>query len=73
MIVGTTEPFNKATLVWLYPGGQREYLKKFEASLSSAIKAGFILPADKHDCAWRIAIQASSGSSNNPWQWLCQR
>jgi hypothetical protein len=24
-------------------------------------------------CTWRIAIQAAIGSSNNPWQWLCQR
>jgi exodeoxyribonuclease V alpha subunit len=24
-------------------------------------------------CTWRIAIQAEIGSSNNPWQWLCQR
>jgi hypothetical protein len=24
-------------------------------------------------CTWRIGIQAATGSSNNPWQWLCQR
>jgi hypothetical protein len=24
-------------------------------------------------CIWRIAVQAAIGSSNNPWQWLCQR
>ena len=24
-------------------------------------------------CTWRIALQAAIGSSNKPWQWLCQR
>jgi hypothetical protein len=24
-------------------------------------------------CTWRIGIQAAIGSSNNAWQWLCQR
>jgi hypothetical protein len=46
-LVGFSEPFDQATLHRLYPGGQSEYLKKFERSLSSAIAGGFILPADK--------------------------
>jgi Alpha/beta hydrolase domain len=42
-LVGVCEPFDAATLARLYPGGKREYLNKFEASLSSAMAAGFIL------------------------------
>jgi hypothetical protein len=46
-LVGTSEPFDAATLARLYPAGKKEYLKKFEAALDSAIKAGFILAADR--------------------------
>lgn len=62
MILGTTEPFDKATLDRLYPGGKREYLERFEASLSSAIKAGFILAADKQEIMdlARISYQDSN-------------
>ena len=48
-LVGSTQPFDKAKLDGLYPGGRRVYLEKFEASLSSAIAAGFILPADREE------------------------
>ena len=48
-LVGSSEPFDAATLNRLYPGGQREYLEKFEASLDSAITLGFILPADRQE------------------------
>ena len=48
-LAGASEPFDTATLDRLYPGGRSEYLKKFEASLQSAIKAGFILPADRDE------------------------
>jgi Alpha/beta hydrolase domain len=48
-MVGVCEPFDVATLDRLYPGGKREYLKKFEASLSSVIKGGFILDADRQE------------------------
>ena len=48
-LVGSSEPFDDATLKRLYPGGKNEYLKKFEGALSSAISAGFILPADKQE------------------------
>lgn len=47
--MATCKPFDTATLDRLYPAGKREYLKEFEASLSSAIKASFILTADKQD------------------------
>ena len=46
-LVGSTQPYDAATLAKLYPGGKADYLKKFDASLSSAVKAGFILPADQ--------------------------
>jgi hypothetical protein len=46
-LVGTTAPFDAATLARLYPGGKAEYLKKFDASLANAVKAGFILAADQ--------------------------
>ena len=48
-LAGASEPFDAATLDRLYPGGKKEYLKKFEASLDSAIKAGFILSADRKE------------------------
>jgi Alpha/beta hydrolase domain len=47
-LAGSCEPFDAAALDKLY-GSKSAYLKKFEASLNSAIKAGFILPADKQE------------------------
>jgi hypothetical protein len=55
-MAGVCEPFDAATLDRLYPGGKREYLKKFEASLASAIKAGFILSADRQEILDLAAI-----------------
>ena len=46
-LFGTTEVYDAATLKRLYPGGQADYLKQFDASLAKAVKAGFILPADQ--------------------------
>ena len=61
-LAGVTEPFDTATLNRLYPGGKREYLKKFEASLDSAIKAGFILSADRKEIL-DLAALAYHGSN----------
>jgi hypothetical protein len=55
-LAGSTEVFDVATLDRLYPGGKAEYMKKFEASLDSAIKAGFILPADRKEIVDLAAI-----------------
>jgi hypothetical protein len=55
-LVGSCEPLDQATLDRLYPGGKKEYLRKFEASLDSVIKAGFILPADKREILDLAAI-----------------
>jgi hypothetical protein len=46
-LVGTTQPFDVQALGKLYPGGKDEYLRKFGASLTQAVKGGFILKADE--------------------------
>ncbi len=46
-LVGSTQPFDAATLGKLYPAGKADYLKAFDVSLNTAVKAGFILPADQ--------------------------
>jgi hypothetical protein len=56
-----TEPFNAAKLSALYPGGQAEYVGKFNASLKSAIAAGFILPADETEIQSIAAYSFSAG------------
>ena len=56
VLFGTSEPFDAATLAKLYPGGKVEYLKRFEASLDSSIKAGFILPTDKREILGLAAL-----------------
>jgi hypothetical protein len=44
---GSTEPLTAGVLDQLYPQGRDDYLGRFESSLSRAIDAGFILPADR--------------------------
>lgn len=46
-IFGSGEPFDEATVRRLYPGGATEYLDSFAAALDTAIRSGFILPADR--------------------------
>jgi hypothetical protein len=60
-LLGVTEPFNAAKLSALYPGGQAEYVSKFNASLKSAIAAGFILPADETEIQAIAAYSFSAG------------
>jgi hypothetical protein len=60
-LLGVTEPFNAAKLSALYPGGQAEYVGKFNASLKSAIAAGFILPADETEIQSIAAYSFSAG------------
>jgi Alpha/beta hydrolase domain len=43
---GITDVFDQATLDKLYPAGRAEYLKKFDQSLESTLKSGFILSTD---------------------------
>jgi hypothetical protein len=61
-LVGVTEPFDQAKLATLYPGGRQEYLAKFDASLSAAIRSGFILPADEAEI--RALAEAMYPNSN---------
>ena len=49
MLSGSAVPFDASELAKLYPGGKAEYLKRFGASLGTAIQAGFILPDDKDE------------------------
>jgi hypothetical protein len=46
-IFGSGELFDAATIQRLYPDGVADYLNRFTASLDSAIKLGFLLPADR--------------------------
>lgn len=47
ILFGTGEPFDAATLSRLYPGGAADYLERFTTSLDTAIRSGFLLPADR--------------------------
>lgn len=49
LLVGKGEPFDKATLARLYPGGKADYLRKFTAALDSAIRKGFIVADDRQE------------------------
>lgn len=57
MLFGRTEPFDEGMLTALYPGGEAEYLKRFEASLDATISAGFILEDDRTEI---LAVAAAS-------------
>ena len=48
-IGGVGEPFDRAKLAALYPGGKAEYLEKFTASLDCAIATGHILRDDRQE------------------------
>lgn len=61
-LLGVTEPFTAAALAKLYPGGQPEYVDKFNTSLKSAIAAGFILPADEVEIKALAAFSFPAGS-----------
>lgn len=49
VLFGSGEPFDAATLNRLYPGGAAEYLERFAESLDTAIRAGFLVPADRQE------------------------
>jgi hypothetical protein len=49
MLAGSGEPFDKAALARLYPGGKADYLGRFEEALDSAIRAGHILKDDRQE------------------------
>jgi hypothetical protein len=55
-LVGGGEPFDKATLATLYPGGKEEYLRRFAAALDQAIAAGHLLLEDSAEILAVAAI-----------------
>lgn len=46
ILFGTTAPLPRGRLEALYPGGQADYLDKFQAALERATHAGFLLKED---------------------------
>jgi hypothetical protein len=48
-LFGVTKPFDQATLDRVYPGGKREYLRRFRVSLDRSIAAGFLLASDREE------------------------
>ena len=50
------EPFHKAMLATLYPGGKDEYLVRFTAVLDRAIAAGHLLAEDRAEILAVAAI-----------------
>jgi hypothetical protein len=46
-LFGTTKSFGSSLLAKLYPQGRTEYLAKFAAATDAALKAGFLLEADR--------------------------
>jgi hypothetical protein len=55
-LVGIGDPFDKATLAKLYPGGKDEYLHRFTAALDQAIAAGHLLAEDRAEILAVAAI-----------------
>ena len=61
MLFGTGEVFDTATLRRLYPGGTADYLERFEAALDTAIRSGFIVPADRAEIVELAALMFPVG------------
>ena len=62
-IFGSGELFDTATLRRLYPGGIEQYLENFTAALDTAIRSGFILPADRAEIFQLAAATYPSGQA----------
>jgi hypothetical protein len=61
-LFGTTRELGTPELTRLYPGGEADYLGRFEESLNAAIKAGFLLAADRTEIL-AVAAAAWPGTS----------
>jgi hypothetical protein len=48
-LFGTTRPFSPEKLASLYPGGKDDYMARFTEATDAAIKAGFLLEADREE------------------------
>jgi hypothetical protein len=66
LLVGVGEPFDKATLARLYPGGKADYMRRFTASLDAAIHKGFILADDRQEILEIAAINFDAAASASP-------
>ncbi len=62
-IFGSGELFDTATLRRLYPGGIEQYLESFTVALDTAIRSGFILPADRAEILQLAAATYPSGQA----------
>ena len=47
VLFGRTVPFDEAELAALYPGGEADYLARFESALDAAIDARYLLEQDR--------------------------
>ncbi|ADP83733.1 alpha/beta hydrolase domain-containing protein [Pseudofrankia inefficax] len=47
LLLGSTKPLSAARIAQLYPGGVADYQQRYNASADAAIRAGFVLPADR--------------------------
>lgn len=55
-LVGVGEPFSKARLAELYPGGKQEFLHRFTDALDRAIREGHVLSEDREEILAVAAI-----------------
>jgi hypothetical protein len=62
MLAGSGDPFDKATLARLYPGGKADYMRRFTRSLDLAIRAGHILREDRQEILDIAAINFDAAS-----------
>ncbi len=62
MLAGSGDPFDKATLARLYPGGKADYLRRFTRSLDTAIRAGHLLREDRQEILDIAAINFDAAS-----------
>ncbi len=62
MLAGSGDPFDKATLVRLYPSGKADYLRRFTRALDMAIRAGHVLREDRQAILDVAAINFEAAS-----------
>ncbi|MEO6716452.1 MAG: alpha/beta hydrolase domain-containing protein, partial [Novosphingobium sp.] len=59
---GNGDPFDKATLARLYPGGKADYMGRFTRALDTAIRAGHLLREDRQEILDIAAIRFDAAS-----------
>jgi hypothetical protein len=63
MLAGVGEPFDKAKVDKLYPGGKADYLARFTRSLDDAISRRHILPADREEILGVAALEFDAATA----------